>query len=299
MSQQQQLLHKDAPWVILIHYGNPTLTARCLESLAKTEKIPHGVVIIDHDPQPKKPEYWKDFHPNVISLHDGLNPGFAPGCNRGAEVALSKGACYFWFLNNDATLEESVLERLIEFATKYPDVALWGTHQTDGTRLIGPTTHKKWFAGRAKNKVYPTAMPESIHLLSSNQSLCGASIFTTRNNLKKVGSWPDHYFLYWEDAAYCYKVHQLGLPIAITNQKIVHAGSATTIRRSPMSTFYGVRNQLLLHHEITPQARMGRLLLKIHILQKCFFRFRFKLLKPTWDGILAASKGQYGRDKRY
>ena len=309
-----KLLHEGAPWVILVHYRDAALTVRCLESLAKIETIPHGVIIVDHGPDLLPADYWRAFHPNAIAVHDDSNPGFAAGCNNGAGVALSLGAGSLWFLNNDAMLGEPALEALTDCASTCPDVALWGTWQFDGSKKIGIANHKRWFAEASererkaekvsgkKNSMWHkrlASLPDAAVLLEPYQSLSGASIFITKRSWEELGPWPDQYFLYWEDAAWCLRAHQLGLPIAMADLKIIHIGSATTVRRSPMSTFYGVRNQLLLYKESSHGAWPGRLLTALYLLQKTIFRRRFNLLKPTWDGITAATRGMSGRDSRY
>ncbi|MDR2561067.1 MAG: glycosyltransferase family 2 protein [Holophagales bacterium] len=305
MNPETTLSHDAPPWVILVNYRDKGLTSRCLESLAKVESCPHAAIVVDHGPDLAPLEYWRQFHPNVHSLQDASNPGFASGCNRGAEYALAHGAGSLWFLNNDATLIEPTLARLLKLAQDYPLVSLWGTYQQDGDRLIGCSTHKGWFVrasrGRSRNiqAIEKMGVGGELELLESNQSLSGASIFLSKDAWEKLGPWPEKYFLYWEDAAWCLRTHRLGMLMAMVNLRIVHAGSATTVRRSPLPTFYGARNQLLLHMEAMPDARFERLLLKCHMLQKCIFRGRWGLVAPTWRGIVAASRRQGGRDPRY
>jgi len=323
MNLETTLSHDALPWVILVNYGDKGLTSRGLESLAKVESCPHAAIVVDHGPDLAPVEYWEQFHPNVHSLQDASNPGFAAGCNRGAEYALAHGAGSLWFLNNDATLIEPTLGRLLKLAQDSPSVSLWGTYQQDGDRLIGCSTHKVWYARASnglrreekrreekrreekrreekrreeKRREEKSGRP---YLLAPNQSLSGASIFLYKDAWEKLGPWPEKYFLYWEDAAWCLRAHQYGMYMAMADLKIEHAGSATTIRRSSLSTFYGTRNQLLLHLETIPKAQTERLLLKCHMLQKCIFRGRWTLLAPTWQGIVAASKQKDGRDPRY
>ena len=274
------------------------------------ESCPHAAIVVDHGPDLAPWEYWRQFHPNVHSLQDASNPGFAAGCNRGAEYALRHGADSLWFLNNDATLIEPTLDELLELAQDDPSVSLWGTYQQDGDRLIGCSTHKGWYAraskGALKRQIICYRAPTTektvgchYEWLEPNQSLSGASIFLLKDAWVKLGPWPEKYFLYWEDAAWCLRAHQLGMFMDLAPLRIAHAGSATTAKRSPLSTFYGARNQLLLHMEAAPKARFERLLLKCHMLQKCIFRGRWRLLAPTWRGIVAASKRKGGRDPRY
>jgi GT2 family glycosyltransferase len=272
-------------------------------------------MVVDHGPNLTPAAHWEQFHPNVHSLQDVSNPGFAAGCNRGAEYALAHGAGWLWFLNNDATLIEPTLGRLLKLASDFPFVSLWGTQRQDGDRLIGSLTNKKWFerASKMRRRKHNgrTSEADAFHamdkmekggdfeLLAPNQSLSGASIFLSKGAWEKLGAWPEKYFLFWEDAAWCLRAHKLGMYMAMTSLKIAHTGSAATKRHSPLTTFYGARNQLLLHLEALPDARLTRLFLKCYILQKCILRWRLHILAPTWRGILAASRQKSGRDSRY
>jgi GT2 family glycosyltransferase len=263
------------------------------------------VVIVDHGPDFTPMDYWKQFHPNTISAQNYSNPGFAAGCNHGAKIALAKGGENLWFLNNDTTLDEPILGKLVELACSFPSVALWGTYQFDGKKKIGCGTQAKWFAKNSAKKtmtdfhIDSSVAPVEIKLLNPRQNLCGMSIFLTSSAWEKIGPWPEKFFLYREDDAWCLKAHLLGLPIAIVDLTVSHVGCASTTMHSPLHTFYRVRNRLLLHSEVAPKAHMQRLFLKFYILQQFFFRMKFKCLKPTWDAIIAASKLEYGRDPRY
>ena len=68
------------PAVILVHYGPPDLTLRCLASLASTEPEPHTVVVVDHGPGEGLAQALAGAHPALTILANPANPGFtAPG----------------------------------------------------------------------------------------------------------------------------------------------------------------------------------------------------------------------------
>lgn len=235
-------------------------------------------------------------HPDltVLTAHD--NPGFGAGCNLGAAAAFLDGAPGVWFLNNDAQVDAPMLEKLLALSSTHPEVAFWGHTQREGQKRLGADHQPGWFALPQRDHSSP---PSGCRYLTPQESLSGASLFVSRRQWEEVGAWPTEYFLYYEDAAYCLRAHRLGKALALLDQAVLHDRGTTTGRRSPLTVFYGVRNQLILHREIHPRRRGARLFMGVNLLQKRLFQGRWALLKPTLQGILAAAAGQLGRDPRY
>jgi len=283
--------------VILIHFGDPALTRRCLASLADRETCPHRVILVDHGPRGGLAEALAGLHPHLTLLPDPANPGYGPGCNRGAALALAEGAQGLWFINNDVTLTGPVLAPLAGLARSHPDVALWGTHLRDGRTLRG--VDRQSFAWAEGAALAVPRLAGDCRVLGPQETLCGASIYLSRKAWERLGPWPEDYFLYLEDTAWCMRAHRAGLPMAITGLVVDHARSSTVGIRSRLAIFYGVRNQLRLHRELRPLAGPRRLLRAMHLLQKRFFQGRWGLLAPTLLGLAAAFMGRTGRDPRF
>ena len=282
--------------VILVHYGDPGTTRRCLLSLARHETHPHLVIIVDHGPGEGLAAALEGVHPALTILPAHANPGFGAGCNLGAEAAFRQQAEGVWFLNNDALVEAPMLADLADLARRHPEVAFWAHTQSEGGHLVGADRQPAWYG--VPQPTFPTP-PEGCRYLGPRESLSGASLYIARPQWEGIGPWPADYFLYYEDAAYCHRAHGLGLPLALLERSILHERGTTTGRRSPLTVFYGVRNRLRLHGEIHPEAQATRLFMGLNLLQKRFFQGRWRLLKPTLDGVLAAALGHRGRDPRY
>lgn len=283
--------------VILVHYGAPDLTRRCLEALAQRETEPHRAIVVDHNPGPGLAEALAGAHPHLTILSDPSNPGFGAGCNRGAARALADGARTLWFLNNDAVAEDGVLAALVALGRAHPEVALWGTLQVDEHRVLGADVQA--FTCPAPGPLPALDLPAGCRLLGPAETLSGASLFLAREAWERLGPWPEDYFLYLEDTAWCMRAHRAGLPLVITSLRIIHRRGSTTGRKSALPVFYGVRNALRLHRELRPGAGGARLWMAFHLLQKRFFQGRWGLLAPTLRGALAGFRDQGGRDPRY
>jgi GT2 family glycosyltransferase len=145
-----------------------------------------------------------------------------------------------------------------------------------------------------------TAMPGASEL-SPSESLSGASVFISKETWQRLGPWPEWCFLYWEDAAWCRQARSLGMRFAILDEAVKHGRGTTAGRRSPLTVYYGTRNQLLLHRELFPSGKAERRRIAFYGLQKRLFRGRFRELIPAWRGIqdALASHPATGRNPRY
>lgn len=77
---------------VIVHYGDPAPTLRCLDSLAGIDEV----VLVDQPPRLSGP------HPRVTTrVEPGTNVGFAEACNRGVAAT---DADFVLLLNNDAML---------------------------------------------------------------------------------------------------------------------------------------------------------------------------------------------------
>ncbi|MBS1767805.1 MAG: glycosyltransferase family 2 protein [Acidobacteria bacterium] len=286
------------PVIVLVHFGKPDYTRRCLESLASVETTPHRVVVVDHGPTEGLDMTLSGAHPSLDVLAQLNNPGFAAGCNLGARHAFATGADLVWFLNNDATLDVPILNRIQTLAESNPEVGMWGTHQINGDRFEGTYKHGRWYRRGLQPCEYPA--PSGCTVLSPSESLGGASLFITRWAWERIGPWPEQFFLYWEDVAWSRRAHELKLPLILTDAAVSHLSSRTVGRRSRMQVFYNARNRMILRWQTQPrESYFSRLAFGLYLLQKRIFQLRWDLIRPAWDGVRAGWANRQGRDPRY
>jgi GT2 family glycosyltransferase len=277
--------------VVLVHYGSVDTTRHCLESLAVHENI-SPVFISDHGPSLPLAEQLPEFPGSMaLRIQRRENLGFASGCNAAAEAAFSAGARWVWFLNNDATLDSPVLSRLLAMAQQCPQVGLWGTRQKDGEKMVDADKLPSWFPTPPYATKHVMDLPLGCRQLGARETLSGASILVSREAWIQMGPLPEWCFLYYEDVAWCLNAHELGIPMVMTDLEIRHPRNTTTGRHSLLTTYYGVRNALLLHSDLWPERKGLRLWRAVHLLQKRFLQGNWRMLAPTLRGILDARRG--------
>src|SRR5207302_2921085 len=99
---------------------------RCLDSLAAAQ-VSFGkihIVVIDNGSLVEPREDVIKRVPEVDFLRLEHNVGYAAGCNLGAGRALSRGANFILFLNNDTVITPSLFEDLLTCFSRNPEVGI-------------------------------------------------------------------------------------------------------------------------------------------------------------------------------
>jgi len=286
--------------VVLVHYGHPDTTWECVRSLQRHEGRQVSIYISDHGPgEALGASIPADVSGERLFVTTGENRGFGAGCNAAARRAFEAGSEWIWFLNNDAFIQSPILSNLLRLADRFPDVGMWGTLQRDGERVLGANRLPSWFPTPTPPTTAPAVecLPDRCRQLGPRETISGASILVSRKVWDEVGPWPEWCFLYWEDTAWGLHAHELGIPMVMTDLEVVHSGHMAAARHSRTTTYYGVRNSLLLHRDCWPSRGSQRLYQACHMLQKRFFQGNWHMLGPTLTGILDAHRGCRSRQR--
>lgn len=237
--------------IILVNYNGYRDTIECLQSLRKITYPNHEVVVIDNASTNESVEEIGDFiREGEILIPSEVNGGFSAGNNIGIKYALEHGAEYCLLLNNDTVVEPNFLYKLIngfEFSGK--------CGLTIGKILYESKRELIWYAGGSLSP--KTARTEHWHYRKKDEGLpdipqkvtfaTGCCMCLSRKTIDTVGLMDESYFLYEEDADYCYRITKAGFDMVYVPQaRIYHKVSASTGEASVTSQYYTVRNKYRL-----------------------------------------------------
>ncbi|MFT3877010.1 MAG: glycosyltransferase family 2 protein [Propioniciclava sp.] len=195
------------------------------------------------------------WHPVLLSE----NVGFGAGVNRGAELALSRGAEVLLVLNPDAVLDRCAVLGLIEAVNREPmsmvaprvvrpDGSTWAEamdlHLDDGS--IAAERFRARHPGRPRRRW-----------------LSGACFAISAQLWRRIGGFDEDYFLYWEDVDLSYRVLAAGGELVVDHSILAthdEGGTQRTAdsaqRRSNLFYYYNIRNRLLYAGKnLDPDAR--------------------------------------------
>lgn len=235
-------------FAIVLNYNGGSAAIECLKSLYRSDYPGLEIVVVDNDSKDGSLETLKNLFQKSPIIKNSTNLGFAAGNNIGIRFALEKFADYVFLLNNDATVETDTLSKLVDQAEKNPTAG-----------IISPLILKEkngsvWFGGgeilwkkmQAGHKTYRGQKdPFATEYVSGCAMLISKAVF------KKIGLFDEAYFLYYEDADFCYRAKKAGfsanvLPAALAyHQEASNAGNAR-------KTYWLVLSALIFFKKNTP-----------------------------------------------
>jgi len=223
--------------VIVVNWNGWRDTSACLSSLQYLNYDNFRVVVVDNGSTDDSCARLRDAFPRVEVIETGKNLGFAGGCNVGIRRAMDDGAEFAWLLNNDTTVDPDALNALVDKAVSGVDIGAVGSAiytANDPERLEAwGGGHINFCLGRSRHFVVPVA-DEKV------QFITGASLLLPRKAIETVGELDEGFFMYWEDADYCFRLRSAGWRLGVAGQsKIWHKGSASVGKRSArMDTYF-------------------------------------------------------------
>lgn len=192
------------------------------------------------------------FQARLIESRENL--GFA----RGNNLALTQaGGAYLLLLNPDTIVEEGALTRLVEIMQACPRLGALSPQLLNTDR----TQQSSWGCFPSLWSELPTMRRRAERRAVADRSTIdcpceepllpvdwakGACLMIRRTALKQVGPLDEDYWLYTEEADWCYRARQLGWEIAVAPQvTIVHVEQAASRQRLAHSLIQYSRSRAL------------------------------------------------------
>lgn len=286
--------------VIILNWNGYAHTRSCLLSLEKISYPDYGVFVVDNGSHDGSGLRLQDEFPEAHFIFNHKNLGFTGGNLAGIEQAVKIGYGYFLLLNNDTTVEEDFLDKLMDCLTKdsktglvqplilfqdSPDI-IWSAGGSY-SKLLGIS---KTLGDRACLKDYPL---HRTHL----DWATGCCVLFSKEVLDATGGLANSFFAYFEDVDWSLRIRKAGYDILLADQSIIyHEGSASSKQESEEGTlsptvFYlHSRNQLfqLRRHHKGMEAILAwpyQLLKYLAWMSYFCLRGRFTKMKAVARGI--------------
>ena len=97
--------------IIIPHHNNKDILLDCLHSLYQSSYQNFEILIVDNASLDDSINHVHIAYPDVKIIKSLENLGYAGGCNLGARDAEGE---YLFFLNNDTTLDEHCIRKLVD-----------------------------------------------------------------------------------------------------------------------------------------------------------------------------------------
>ncbi len=185
---------------------------------------------------------------DVILVEPGLNLGYGRGANRGAAVAPP--STYLIVSNPDVVVHRGAVGALADFLDAHPDVAVAGPRieRTDGSVYPSQRVFPNMYLAGLHALLAPvwpgnpaTRAYRSARADGTVDWVSGAFFMIRRDVFERVGGFDERYFMFAEDMALCWQVHEHGWGVAAVSSAVVTHVEGLSRQRAP-------RAMIIAHH---------------------------------------------------
>lgn len=250
--------------IVIVTWNCWAEVRECLLALeAARSDVEMEVIVVDNESVDNTPENIADYHPWVRLIRNTENKGFAEGCNQG--LAAARGN-YLLLLNPDTEITADTLETMRRHLEQYLRIGMVGPAMRfpDGTlqkstfTFLSPWSYIKdqsslsvvwvWLLRRLKGRRVPRRK-KAKHV----DWIMGACMMTRREVFDKVGGLDQEYYMYIEDADWCWRVRRAGwLVVYLPFVACKHQYKGTSKRRKFFTYVRNYQSQLLFYQKHRP-----------------------------------------------
>lgn len=218
---------------VVVNWNGGAQNLACLRSLVEQEGLPEErIVFVDNASRDGSRQAVGERYPRLSMIDTGANVGFGEGANRGARLALERGASAVVFVNNDLTFPGGTLARLCEALDGEPRLGIVGP-----LVLYADAPPRVWCAGgRLDHRQnlstllgHGAPVDDGWRLARDVDYVAGCALVARRALLDEVGLFDASYFAYHEDVELGLRARQAGYGVRTLGEvSAFHAPSSAT-----------------------------------------------------------------------
>lgn len=244
--------------VVVLNYKGIEDTISCLTSLSKQSYENFKIVLIENGSNDNSADEFKKLeqqYSNLLhTIYNDENLGFAGGVNRGIEWAIDNSYDYVALFNNDAVADKNWLSELVDTANEKQSGITTGLLLHEDGRTIDSTGdwYTTWGLPFPRNRNDKTSEAAVEGFVFSGSG--GASLFSLPM-LKKIGSFDEDFFAYYEDTDVSFRAQLAGYKVYYQPKAIAyHKQGATSAKIPGFAVQQTFKNLPLLFYKNTPRS---------------------------------------------
>lgn len=224
------------PWVaiLILNWNGMRDTLETLESVQRLDYTNFEVVLVDNGSTDGSPEAIMAAFPTVRLIAQPTNLGVAGGRNVGIETILQQsGIDYILILDNDVTVEPSLLDKLVAAAKGDATLGIIGPvvyYHSDPQRIwsAGSRFIFREVISRLRLNDY-RVIQEFADGLEYVDALPGCCMLVKRCVFETIGCFNPHYFMVCNDSEFCCRAAKAGFKRGVVMQaRLWHKVSVST-----------------------------------------------------------------------
>lgn len=240
--------------VILLNWNAAGDTIRCAEQVTAWRRLCPTIWVVDNGSTDGSAQAISQECPQARVIRNASNLGFAGGNNKGIAEALAVSDAPILLLNNDASIAEDHIVRLLETLGSDEKIGCVGPLLFDADA----NEHLLAAGGRSPVRHHqshiltvPSGEPvREVEYVPGTVLLAKADVFRT------VGLLDERYFFAMETADLCVRARQQGyVSVVDARAHALHALSRSSELRETLHAYYIIRNRFLFIRKFHPNRR--------------------------------------------
>jgi GT2 family glycosyltransferase len=251
--------------IVIVNWNAREYLRDCLRSIAEqTTRCSYEVIVVDNASSDGSQAMLAAEFPNVRSICSERNLGFAGGNNQGMKIARGS---HVLLLNPDTLVLEGAIDACLDHLRELPEVGVLGCQVWEDEKTIQKTCFmfpsplnilltalglsqkfpSSRFFGRSQMTWWDRSDERDVEVVS------GMFMLVRREALEQVGMMDDSYFMYAEEADWCYRFWKAGWRCRFTPRaRIMHLeGGGKSTQRSTkvsMNMYVQLQKSILQFH---------------------------------------------------
>jgi GT2 family glycosyltransferase len=250
--------------IVIVNWNACAYLRNCLRSIAEhAHARTYEVIVVDNNSSDGSQEMLRTEFPDVIAVLNEDNPGFAGGNNQGLRIARGR---YVLLLNPDTLVLDGAIDTSVECADTLRDrkVGVIGCQVWEDAATIQKTCFRfpsplntflnllgltrkfpnSRLLGRAEMGWWDRRDEREVEVVS------GMFMLVRREALEQVGPMDEGYFMYAEEADWCYRFWQAGWKCLFTPRaRIMHLdGGGKSAEQVSAKMYVHLQKSILRFH---------------------------------------------------
>ena len=248
--------------IVIVNWNTRHVVQNCLESVfAHLGSLAAEVIVIDNASRDGSAEMIAERFTRAKLIVNSENQGFAKANNQGMRIARGR---YVLLLNPDTVVLDDVFRKTIEYADHHPDAAVVGCQVMESSATIQRTCFRfpsplhtllwvsgvsAWYpksriAGHAAYGPWGRDSNRDVDVVS------GMYMLVRREAIEHVGLMDEDYFVFAEEADWCYRFRQAGWRCVFAPVgRILHVdGGSKSTEQVSIPMYVEMQKNLLIFH---------------------------------------------------
>lgn len=280
--------------IVIVNWNTCELLRGCLRSIYReTRRNTLEIIIVDNASSDGSAEMVSREFPKVTLIRNCMNNGFAAANNQAIRIARGR---FVLLLNPDTVILDAAVERTLEYAETHSDVAVVGCQV-----MLNP--------GEIQQTCFSFPTPWHLFLVNSKLSallprvgwlarptlgdwdrksardvdvVSGMFMLVRRDAIEQVGLMDEAYFVYAEEADWCYQFRRHGWRCAFAPVgRILHLEGGGKSTQQVSTKMYVQMQKSLLHFQ---RKNFG---LSAYLLVKAMYIISNSIRAATWSVVRA------------